>query len=302
MEAKVKRVSVVLPSSCSIVVINKNERAVTDTLSALENISHPNLTEIVVIDASGGALNDIREEHQSIRWIDYTPPDNVRVSIPHQRNVGVGVAKGDIIVFIDATCTPGPTWFRDLVEPIISGREVVTCGPVDYTGTIYRELSGDRVYLDECPTINVAFSRTVLQAVGGFDEAFRYGSDIDLSWRVRDLGFLIRWVATAGISHHWGGQRRQAKRSFAYGAARADLYRKHPRRLLQAWRTDPLILVYPLFLLGLPISLFFPIYPLLLLLPLLRARHRPHPIMLIVDHLLYGAGALWRVSRISKRC
>ena len=65
----------------------------------------------------------------------------------------------------------------------------------------------------------------------------------------------------AVIRHDWGGWRRQLRRSYAYGQARARLYRKHPARLRRVLRDEPMVVVYPAFLLGLPLTLVFPLYP-----------------------------------------
>jgi hypothetical protein len=49
--------------------------------------------------------------------------------------------------------------------------------------------------------------------------------------------------------------------------------------------------VYPLFLLGLPLTLVFPPYPLLLVVPAWRNR-ASGGFQALVDHLWYGAGVL----------
>ena len=86
------------------------------------------------------------------------------------------------------------------------------------------------------------------------------------------------------------------RRSFLYGRARARLYRKHRGRLRSAWRTDPMVLVYPLFLMGLPLTRRFPLYPALLIVPAWRNRS-DGPLRVLADHLLFGAGVLAEVAR-----
>jgi hypothetical protein len=76
-----------------------------------------------------------------------------------------------------------------------------------------------------------------------------------------------------------------------YGKARARLYRKHRARRRSILRSDPIAVVYPLFLLGLPLTLIFPCYPLLLLIPAWRNRSEG-VIRVLVDHLWFGAGVL----------
>ncbi|HLH83382.1 MAG TPA: glycosyltransferase family 2 protein [Trebonia sp.] len=279
-------------------IISKDEpsldETLTDVASQLSSLAEPG--EIVVVDASGGRLDDIRLRHaQTVRWVDFQPPPGVRVSIPHQRNVGVREARGDVIVFTDAGCRPLPGWLERLVAPLRADESVTAGVSQDMAGQIKYELppehSGEATYLRESPTLNFAFRRAAFDAVGGFDESFQYGSDVDFSWRLNDMGYRIRCVPDAIIRHDYGSPRRQRRRSYVYGKARARLYRKHRARRRQVLRDDPMVVVYPLFLLGLPLTLVFPLYPLLLLIPAWRNRSRG-VIQVLVDHLWFGAGVL----------
>jgi GT2 family glycosyltransferase len=153
------------------------------------------------------------------------------------------------------------------------------------------EHAGETTYLRESPTLNFAFRRAAFDVVGGFDESFQYGSDVDFSWRLNDTGHRIRCVPDALIQHDYGTPRRQRRRSYMYGKARVRLYRKHRSRRGQMFRNDPIMIVYPLFLLGLPLTLIFPFYPLLLLIPAWRNRSLG-AVRVLVDHLWFGAGVL----------
>ncbi|NRQ32316.1 glycosyltransferase [Nonomuraea sp. NN258] len=283
----------------SIVIVSKDEPELDDTLHgvtrAAESAGHP--YEIVVVDASRGRLDAIAAAHPHVRWTAYTPPPGVRVSIAHQRNAGVRAAAGEIVVFTDAGCLPQDDWLRNLVAPMLDEGESVVCGLVTAPAgrdSLYdhdaRRRAADR-YLHECGTGNLALRRAVLDRVSGFDESFGYGSDVDLSWRVQDAGHRIRSAGDAVVTHEWGDTRRQLRRSFVYGKARARLYAKHRARRALLLRREPMVVVYPLFLLGLPLTVWFPFYPLLLLVPAWRNR-RNGPVRVLADHLLYGAGVL----------
>ena len=114
---------------------------------------------------------------------------------------------------------------------------------------------------------------------------------MDFSWRLNDAGYRIRRAPDAVVATDWGTAQRQRHRSYLYGKARARLYRKHKARRRHVLRDDLTVVVYPLFLLGLPLTLVFPLYPLLLLIP--AWRNRSHGIVqVLTDHLWYGAGAL----------
>jgi GT2 family glycosyltransferase len=282
-----------LVTTVSIVIISKNERSLTETAEALAALESDLSREILVVDSSEGGLDDIREGHPGVRWIRYGQAGNdKRVTIPEQRNLGVREAKGDIIVFLDSGCLPTPGWLDALTGPIRAGEETMTVGSfASRSASVYDGQRFTDGYVEEAPTLNMAFTRETYDLVGGFDEDFSYCSDVDFCWRVRDAGRRIRMITQARVLVDWGGGRRQTRRAWYYGAGRARLYRKHPGRLPRLPRHDPILAVYPLFLLGLPLTLIFPLYPLLLLVPLWRSR-RAHPVSTTIDHLCYGAGAL----------
>lgn len=284
----------------SVVIISKDEPDLDETLndvaSQLAALKGDDEGEIVVVDASDGRLDHIRRKHEdTVRWFDFQQPAKVRVSIPHQRNTGVRAAKGDIVVFTDAGCRPLPGWLEHLVAPLRED-ENCTAGASQGLGgdQHYRHSPGqvgEVTYLREAPTLNLAFRRSAFDAVGDFDESFTYGSDVDFSWRLNDAGYRIRFVPDAMIEHDYGTQQRQRRRSYVYGKARARLYLKHRARRRYVLRDDPIVVVYPLFLLGLPLTLIFPPYPLLLLIPAWRNRDQGIAWVLI-DHLWFGFGVL----------
>jgi GT2 family glycosyltransferase len=191
---------------------------------------------------------------------------------------------------------PEPSWLEEIVTPLLNG-EWMTHGPA--LGTSGGIKLHDRVflkkikspYLRECSTINTAFRREVVDKIGGFDESFAYGSDTDFSWRVVDAGYRICSVPEAIVRHDWGTSKRQSRRSYLYGRARARLYRKHPWRLRHAWREDHIVLLYPIFLIGLPLTFVFPLYPALLLIPAWKNRN-DEPVRVIIDNLIFGIGVL----------
>jgi cellulose synthase/poly-beta-1,6-N-acetylglucosamine synthase-like glycosyltransferase len=282
----------------SIVVISKDEPGLDGTLRGVSSQAEelPVPSEILVVDASEGKLDYIQHQHGEVRWLPYRPPPGVRVSIPHQRNAGVRAARGEIIVFTDAGCYPEPEWLARLTAPLLEGEQIVVGLALASPGstTLYDRNARQALrarYVTECSTINLSFRREVFDAVGGFDERFSYGSDVDFSWLVSDAGYRIRSVPSAVIRHDWGSWTRQLRRSYVYGKARMRLYRKHRSRLKRALRDEPMVVAYPAFLLGLPLTLICPLYPALLLIPAWRNRS-DGAVRVLVDHLSYGAGIL----------
>jgi GT2 family glycosyltransferase len=281
----------------AIIVINKSDPGVANTLAALDGLPQVGAgeAEVIVVDASEGRFDELRERFARMRWIPFSPlPD--RPSIPHQRNVGVAATTAEIVVFTDAGCMPGPDWLDRLCSPIETGEETIVAGSHRSPGLgSLRDLATERLqvreYLTEAPTINLAIRRSVLERLGGFDETFRYGSDVDLTWRAIDAGHRIRYVPESYVSHDWGDVREEVRRSRSYGRARAHLYLKHRHRWRGLFGDDLPVLVYPLLLLALPAMLRRPRTLLLLLVPLIRNRGM-RPLSTLAEHIVYGVGAL----------
>lgn len=294
----------------SIVIISKDEPGLDNTLADVYHQAKDlqQSSEVVVVDASEGRLDHIRSRHETkVRWIQFERPSGTRISIPHQRNAGVRAACGEIVVFTDAGCRPEPGWLANLVAPLFQEEDItagLTLSALGSTGLYnhgaWRAMKSP--YLAECATINMAFRRNVFDVIGGFDEGFAYGSDVDFTWRLTDVGYRIRGVPAAVIRHDWGGWRRQLRRSYVYGKARMRLLKKHRTRMRSVLRENPIMIVYPAFIMGLPLSLFliflglpsilfFPWYPALLLVPAWRNRSNG-AIRVLADHLTYGLGVL----------
>jgi mycofactocin system glycosyltransferase len=77
------------------------------------------------------------------------------------------------------------------------------------------------------PTATLLVRREALEDAGGFDEALRYGEDVDLVWRLGQRGWRVRYEPAAQVAHparadlgQWLGQRYQYGRSTAPLAAR----------------------------------------------------------------------------------
>jgi cellulose synthase/poly-beta-1,6-N-acetylglucosamine synthase-like glycosyltransferase len=293
----------------SLVIVSKDEpELLVETLNAAENLRPDLLHEVLVVDASQQRLDRVRVEHPWVVWYDYEQPKGVRVTIAHQRNIGVTRALGDVIVFTDCGTIPRAQWLNSLLAPIFDEDEWITCGPQELQGRTSSgsNLSGHTTaqYVSGAGTGNLAFRRDAFDAVGGFDESFAAGEDMDFTWRLIDSGYRLRWVEDAMlelVEGELGDAHRQMRRAFAYGVGWARLLRKHPRRLQMALRGHSVNVIYPVFLLGMPLTIKYRAYPLLLLVPLWRARHEDAPLLVLLEHFFTGAGVLAEVVGLSRR-
>lgn len=287
----------------SVVIVNKDDLRIDDTLAALVAQRDPLVTEIVVVDASDHRLDDVAAKYPEARWLEYVHPEGKARTIAEQRNVGVEAATGEVVVFLDANCIPAAGWAAELTRPIRSGEELVVVGRVASSDDrsihdIPTGQGGDEAtYLEECSNMNVAFHREVFDRVGRFNESLGFAEDVDFSWRVRDAGIAILFNPAAVIRHEWGALGEDLPRAFRYGVGRVRLYRLHASRRGALLKGDFYITAYAAYTLLLPITIVFPFYLVALAIPLYTNRRRK-PLRAIAYRLVYSLGVLSELAHI----
>lgn len=283
----------------SVIIINKNDQGIANTLDALGKQKIATPFEIIVVDASDAGLMDgIKKRHPSVRWFIYKAGiGSKKTTIPEQRNIGLGEAVGDIIVFIDANCVPKNDWLDKLTAPIIAGEENITAGAVRAANPKTRvnlnseTFKGD--YLEAAPTISLALSKKVTVKIGKFDENLLYAEDLDYTWRCRDAGYKIKFIRNAILTHEWGTFRDEVRRAFKYGDARVAIFKKYPeRRYKDLFGESAAIPVYTLYIVGLPLTIIFWWYPLLIIIPMIKNINQK-PIKSVFLSIVYMLGFWW---------
>src|SRR5207253_2467489 len=78
----------------------------------------------------------------------------------------------------------------------------------------------------------MAFRKTCLEAIGGFDPRFRIaGDDVDVCWRLQERGWTLGFHPAAMVWHHRRDSLRAYwKQQIGYGRAEAMLERKWPEK------------------------------------------------------------------------
>ena len=276
----------------SVVIIVKNDTGIDKTLSAIQTQSVSVPLEVVVVDASSPQVLDyIRRKYPTVIW-DAFDQKGKRFTIPEQRNRGLELAKGDLVVFIDASCVPVDNWLSSLRNTIESG-EYVVCGPCRPSNpknlVHYIEEHSAKAYVSECTTINVAVRRVIIDRVGQFDTNLTYGEDVDYFWRVKDAGYKLCYDPNAGVTHDYGDMEEQRRRAFRYGKSRIILYKKHwHSRWAQLLRHEPHVWMYPLFLVTIPLAIWSPLYLCVLAIPIIKNRS----IGVVLHHFIYATGVI----------
>jgi GT2 family glycosyltransferase/DNA-binding beta-propeller fold protein YncE len=227
----------------SVVVCAYNAADTIDAcLTALDAQTYPDCEVIVVNDGSRDATGEIARRHTGVRVID-TPNGGLSSA----RNVGLAAATGEIIAYTDADTRPDRDWLTFLIQPFLTSDVVASGGPnvvpVDdpaMAQCIARAPGGPtHVLLDDriaehVPGCNMAFRRTALMSIDGFNPIYlRAGDDVDVCWRLQARGWKIGFASAALVWHHhrttigsyWQQQ-------VGYGEGERWLMAHHPEKFL----------------------------------------------------------------------
>ena len=214
-------------------------RTIRDCFDGLRNLQYPDYEVIVVNDGSKDRTATITQEY-GFRLIN---TENRGLS--SARNTGAEAATGEIVAYIDDDAYPDPQWlsylantFRNPVYAAVGGPNIPPPGDgpiadcVAYSpGGPVHVLLNDR-NAEHIPGCNMAFRKSALMAIGGFDPRFRTaGDDVDVCWRILDQGWKIGFNPAAIVWHH----RRNSLRAYwrqqkGYGRAEALLEAKWPEK------------------------------------------------------------------------
>ena len=170
---------------------------------------------IVVNDGSTDATDEITREY-GFRLIS---TENRGLS--SARNAGLEAATGEIVAYIDADARPDPHWLCHLATAFLKSSHAGIGGPnipppddgetaecvANAPGGPIHVLLSDEI-AEHIPGCNMAFWKTSLEAIGGFDPQFRIaGDDVDICWRLQDQGWTVGFSPGAVVWHHRRGSR-----------------------------------------------------------------------------------------------
>jgi glycosyltransferase involved in cell wall biosynthesis/GT2 family glycosyltransferase len=153
------------------------------------------------------------------------------LNMARSRNLGIAMASGEILAFIDDDAVPGYLWIDELVEAF--GREGLDCGGVggstiqanapagprmQHRNAIIHELgmpneclrlevsdfnAPEGPWFNRLHGCNMAFRREAIEAVGGFDETFVFlHEETDICIRLIRMGYRIVHHPRAVVDHY----------------------------------------------------------------------------------------------------
>jgi len=229
-----------------ILVSQKRPEHLLRLLQSLRHQTHDNFEVIVVADiAPLPFVNDVK-------YIPFTT-----ANISAARNAGITVASGDIIAFCDDDAIPDPPWLERLISPFVTAQVGATTGFTRGRNGISRQWGAMRFDLtgqdhpfeiaetpfevfepsSETPIkligTNMAFRKSALLEINGFDESFRFFLDeTDAKLRLDQAGWKAAIVPHAQVHHHYAASERRTENRtptdlFEIGASKAYFCKTH---------------------------------------------------------------------------
>lgn len=205
------------------IVINTWNRAnlLRNTLHSFSWLDYAKFEVVVINGPSTDRTEDVLREFSGKIKVGQCPVANLSMS----RNMGIAMAAGEIVAFIDDDAIPEAEWLTQAVEAFDSDDVAAVGGKVfDPTGWNYQyeystanrlanaqwrrmqatpELCFPMSY--EFPYLqgtNALFRRDVLISIGCFDEEYEYYLDeTDVCLRMVDAGYLLRQLPNAYVHH-----------------------------------------------------------------------------------------------------
>jgi GT2 family glycosyltransferase len=224
----------------SVVVCTRNgSQVIRQCLARLLRLEYPDFEVIVVDDGSQDDTARIAGEYDvrviTTQWR----------GLSHARDTGMKAATGEIVAYIDDDAYPDPHWLQYMAATFMKTKYVGVGGPnfappgdgliaacvANAPGNPTHVLLSDQ-QAEHIPGCNMAFRKSALEAIEGFDHQFRIaGDDVDVCWRLQQKGWELGFSPAAFVWH----RRRPSVRAFwrqqyNYGKAEALLGAKWPEK------------------------------------------------------------------------
>ena len=274
-----------MPPALSVVICSLNGAEGLDRcLRALDaQTIRPALQLVVVDDGSTDSTSDVARAH----GVNLVRHDECR-GLAAARNSGVSVASAAIVAFLDDDCEPDVDWSEKVIASFsndilaLGGSLNVPDSPgivLDYLRRnnplaprevdlakshrllyrlwryLVRQWSRDQQHARRAVFSfaggNMSLRRSMLAAIGGFDERIRFGGeDDDILWRLERSfpGYTVIYDPAVRVVHYFEPSLRDTlRRSRAYGKGQAMLCRKWPN-------VNAVVFPFPLIVLALLLS------------------------------------------------
>jgi glycosyltransferase involved in cell wall biosynthesis len=193
-------VSVIIPSY-------ESQATARATLESLRKQSFQHFEVILVDSSKGDAVERIAADFPEVRYHHAT-----RRYLPHEaRNVGMKLARNDLLLFTDPDIVAAPDW----IEKLLATYRVTSTPTAGAVASVQRNWLGLGIHLAKfdlwlpgggprsvpvAASVNFLCARDLLDQAGGFDGNEMIGDTL-LSWELLRRGHNLRFASDAIVYH-----------------------------------------------------------------------------------------------------
>jgi glycosyltransferase involved in cell wall biosynthesis len=190
--------------SVSIIIpVYNDQSGLSNCLRALENQSLPyQQFEVIVVDNASQPKMKLTNKAE----LNCILEDSEKPGSYAARNVGLQIANGEVIAFLDADCLPEEDWLKQglaavqsaPLKTLVGGEVKLTASKKPTAIEIYQCLTGfgQQNNIEQqsfSATASLFVRREQALLIGEFNEDLLSGGDLEWSWRARALGFNIKF-------------------------------------------------------------------------------------------------------------
>jgi glycosyltransferase involved in cell wall biosynthesis len=181
------------PSVSIVMTVRNVEKYIANCIMSILDQTFNNFEIVIIDDTSSDNTKNIIEKFDDKR-IKYFK--NIKwLGISSSRNRGLNYATGEYIFFTDGDCTVSKNWIEEGLKCLKDPNCVGVEGRIYYVSNDYEPSFSDHVtenrYGGHFMTGNVAYKKSVIERVGGFDERYTYLEDRDLALRAMKFGKIV---------------------------------------------------------------------------------------------------------------
>jgi len=230
------------PTTMSVIIACHNAApTLGEQLQSLAEQVYDEPWELIIADngSTDGSLGVVERYRPRFDFVRIVDASDVR-GASHARNVGAAAARAPYLAFCDADDVVGADWLRAVTQAVqqhdfvasrfegerLNAPEVLRvrqCPQQD--GLMVFKYSPFLPFAGAC---GMAVSRSLFNALGGFDETLLNGEDIDFCWRAQLGGTELHFAGDAIVHIRLRSEPRDVMRQAeAYGYWTVPLYARY---------------------------------------------------------------------------
>ena len=221
-----------LPFVSVIVPAYNSEVTIGNLLGSLLNQSYPSsLIEIIVVDNNS---SDNTKEVVNKFPVTLLEEKDIQSSYA-ARNMGIKIARGTVLAFIDADCIANPNWIDEGINVMESERADLVGGKVEFLfsesktpAEMYDSIMHFNMELyiknmKACGAGNLFVKLAVFKDMGMFSQDVRSGGDIQFTYKAVMNGYILVYAPSAIVLHPTRGLSELIKKSYRVGSGVIDI-------------------------------------------------------------------------------